>query len=95
MSLVSNPLIQILGEIDDELTNQIFLTKNIDVKIDARKLFQHAKTLNDIILTSQITHENKLMLQKFALTLKDSPTAKNLRYEKQDLERVLANLNDL
>lgn len=95
MSLVSNPLLQILGEIGDELTRQISLAKNTDAKIDARKLSQQAKTLNDVILASQITSENKIMLQKFALTLKDSLTVKSLRYEKQDLERVLANLNDL
>ena len=95
MSLLSNPLMQILGEIDDELTNQISLAKNTDTKINTKKIFQLAKTLNDVILASPITSENKLMLQKFALTLKDSSTAKSLRYEKQDLERVLANLNDL
>ena len=95
MSLVSNPLMQILDEIGDELTNQISLAKETDIKIDSRKLFQHAKILNDIILISQVTSENKLMLQKFALTLKDSSTIKGLRYEKQDFERVLANLNNL
>ncbi|MFB5601607.1 MAG: hypothetical protein HPQ69_01320 [Marine Group I thaumarchaeote] len=92
---MSNALIELLNEINNELTNQISLVKNADAKIDTRKLFQLSKTLNDIILTSEITPENKSMLQKFSLTLQDSSTAKSLRYEKQDLERVISNLKDI
>ncbi len=95
MYLMSNALIELLNEINNELTNQISLVKNADAKIDTRKLFQLSKTLNDIILTSEITPENKSMLQKFSLTLQDSSTAKSLRYEKQDLERVISNLKDI
>jgi cell fate (sporulation/competence/biofilm development) regulator YlbF (YheA/YmcA/DUF963 family) len=92
---MSNALIELLNEINNELTNQISLVKNAGAKIDTRKLFQLSKTLNDIILTSEITPENKSMLQKFSLTLQDSSTAKSLRYEKQDLERVISNLKDI
>ena len=95
MYLMSNALTELLNEINNELTNQISLVKNADAKIDTRKLFQLSKTLNDIILTSEITPENKSMLQKFSLTLQDSSTVKNLRYEKQDLERVISNLKDI
>ena len=95
MYLMSNALIELLNEINNELTNQISLVKNAGAKIDTRKLFQLSKTLNDIILTSEITPENKSMLQKFSLTLQDSSTAKSLRYEKQDLERVISNLKDI
>ena len=95
MSLVSNQITEILNEIGIELANQISLAKNIDTKIDARKLLLQSKTLDDVIMASQITSENKSMLQKFSLTLHDSKTAKSLRYEKQDLERVLANLNNI
>jgi len=35
------------------------------------------------------------MLQKFSLTLQDSSTAQSPRYEKQDLERVLSNINEI
>ena len=92
---MSNTLTELLNEINDELANQISLANSMNKKIDTRKLFQLSKTLNDIILTSEITPENKLMLQKFSLTLQDSSTVKSLRYEKQDLERVLSNLNDI
>ena len=95
MSLVSNALIKILDEINNELISQISLAKNADVKIDTRKLAQQSNSLNDIIMTSELSDENKSMLQKFSLTLQDSSTVKSLRYEKQDLERVFANLNDL
>jgi cell fate (sporulation/competence/biofilm development) regulator YlbF (YheA/YmcA/DUF963 family) len=92
---MSNALIELLNEINNELTNQISLVKNAYAKIDTRKLFQLSKTLNDLILTSEITPESKSMLQKFSLTLQDSSTAKSLRYEKQDLERVISNLKDI
>ena len=92
---MSNALTNLLNEIKHELTNQISLANNIDAKIDARKLGDQSNTLNDILLTSEITQENKSMLQKFSLTLQEGSTVKSLRYEKQDLERVLSNLNDL
>lgn len=95
MVLVSNTITELLNEINNELANQISLAKNIDAKIDTRKLVEQSKTLNGILRTSEITQENKSMLQKFSLTLQDSSTVKSLRYEKQDLERVLSNLNGL
>jgi len=95
MYLMSNALTELLNEINDELANQISLANSMNKKIDTRKLFQLSKTLNNIILTSEITPENKSMLQKFSLTLQDSSTVKSLRYEKQDLERVISNLNDI
>ena len=54
MYLMSNALIELLNEINDELTNQISLVKNADAKIDTRKLFQLSNTLNDLILTSEV-----------------------------------------
>jgi hypothetical protein len=63
---MSNALIELLNEINNELTNQISLVKNADAKIDTRKLFQLSNS-----------------------------TAKSLRYEKQDLERVISNLKDI
>jgi len=95
MHLMSNALTELLNEINNEMTNQISLPKNIDAKIDTRKLVEQSKALNDILRTSEITQENKSMLQKFSLTLQEGSTVKSLRYEKQDLERVLSNLNDL
>ncbi|MDH3313330.1 MAG: hypothetical protein OEM28_09335 [Nitrosopumilus sp.] len=95
MALVSNTLTELLNEINNELANQISLAKNMDAKIDTRKLVEQSKTLNDILQTSEITQENKSMLKKFSLTLQDSSTVKSLRYEKQDLERVLSNLNGI
>lgn len=95
MYLMSNALAELLNEINGELANQISLANSMNKKIDTRKLVQLSKTLNDIILTSEITPENKSMLQKFSLTLQYSSTVKSLRYEKQDLERVLSNLNDI
>jgi len=92
---MSNALTELLNEINDELANQISLANSMNKKIDTRKLIQLSKTLNDIILTSEITPEDKSMLQKFSLTLQDSSTVKSLRYEKQDLERVISNLNDI
>ena len=95
MLLASNSITKILNEIGHELIHQISLAKNIDAKIDTRKLVEQSKALNDILRTSEITQENKSMLQKFSLTLQEGSTVKSLRYEKQDLERVLSNLNDL
>ena len=96
MSLASNLITEILNEIGDELTNQISLTKNTDKKIDSRKLAQQSNTLNNAIMASKLSDENKSMLQKFSLTLvQDDVTIKSLRYEKQDLERVLSNIVNL
>ena len=95
MSLVSHSLTEILNEIGDELANQISLANNIDEKIDTRKLAQQSNALNGVILTSELSDENKSMLLKFSATLvQDNATVKSLRYEKQDLERILSNLND-
>ena len=96
MLLELNKLNEILNEIGNELANQISLAKNTDEKIDTKKLAQQSNILNSIILTSNITEENKSMLQKFSSTLaEDNATVKSLRYENQDLERVLSNLNNL
>ena len=95
MYLMSNALAELLNEINDELANQISLANSMDKKIDARKLVQQSKTLNGVIRTSGLSDENKLMLQKFSLTLQDSSTVKSLRYKKQDLERVLSNINEI
>lgn len=90
-----NLLTKILGQIGNELNNQISLAKNIDEKINTEKLFQQSNLLNKQIIFSDISKEDKLMLQKFSLTLvQGNPTARGLRYERQDLERVLSNLND-
>jgi hypothetical protein len=88
-----NPLSEILNKIGNELTSRISLAKTTD-KIDITTLSQQSKTLNEVILTSEISKENKSMLQKFSRTLQEGTTAKSLRYEKQDLERVISNLND-
>ena len=86
----------ILNQIGTEITNQISLANNIDKKIDSRKLAHQSDTLNAAILTSELSDKDKLMLQKFSLTLvQDDSTIKSLRYEKQDLERVLSNLAHL
>ena len=95
MSFTSNSLIDILDEIKNELMNQISLSNNMDKKIDSRKLLQQSKILDNTIQTSEITKEHKSMLQKFSLTLHDSKTIKNLRYQKQDLGRVIDNLNGI
>lgn len=87
-------LTKILDKIKNELTSKISLAKNTD-RIDITTLSQQSKTLNEVILTSKISKENKSMLQKFSLTLQEGTTAKSLRYEKQDLERVISNLNDI
>ncbi len=91
--MLLNHLTEILDKIGSELATQISLAKNTG-KIDTTKLSLQSKTLNQIITTSEISKENKSMLQKFSLTLQEGITAKSLRYEKQDLERVLSNLND-
>jgi hypothetical protein len=86
----------ILNQIGTDITNQISLADNIDKKIDSRKLAQQSDTLNDAIMTSELSDKDKLMLQKFSLILvQDDSTIKSLRYEKQDLERVLSNLAHL
>ncbi|MDH3279263.1 MAG: hypothetical protein OEL52_04105 [Nitrosopumilus sp.] len=74
MVLVTDILEKLLNEIKNQLTDQISLVKNTEVIIDTRKLFPQTKTLNDIIQTSEITPENKSMLQKFTLTLKEHST---------------------
>ena len=96
MSLVSNSITEILNEIGIELANEISLANNTDNKIDSRKLAQQSDTLNAAIRISELSDENKLMLQKFSLTLvQDDATVKSLRYEKQDLERVLSNIKGI
>lgn len=95
MSPEINELTGILMEIKTELENQISLANTINEKIDIKRLAQKAHELDRIISTSGLSDEEKLMLQKFSETLvQDNATVKSLRYEKQDLERVLSNLND-
>jgi len=90
-----NLLTKILDQIGNELTKQISLSKNMDEKINTEKLFQQSDILNNQIISSNISKEDKLMLQKFSSTLvQGNTTTRGLRYEKQDLERVLSNLND-
>jgi len=91
--MVQNPLTEILEKIENELKNLISIAKTTD-KIDITTLSLQSKTLNGIIQTSEISKENKTMLEKFSLTLQEGNTAKSLRYERQDLERVISNLND-
>jgi len=87
---------EILTQIKNELTNQISLAKNIDEKINTQKLVQQSSILNELIMSSKISKEEKLMLQKFSSSLvQGNPTVRGLRYEKQDLERVVSNLNNL
>lgn len=87
---------EILTQIKNELANQISLAKNMDEKINTQKLVQQSSILNDQIMSSKISKEDKLMLQKFSSSLvQGNPTVKGLRYEKQDLERVVSNLNNL
>ena len=43
--------------------------KRISKKIDSKKLAQQSDTLNDAIRVSELSDKNKLMLQKFSLTL--------------------------
>ena len=93
---MSNALAELLNEINDELANQISLANSMDKKIDARKLVQQSKTLNGVIRTSGLSDDDKSMLEKFSATLvQDNATIKSLRYEKQDLERVLSNINEI
>ncbi|WP_420545306.1 hypothetical protein [Nitrosopumilus sp.] len=93
---MSNALTELLNEINDELVNQISLANSMDKKIDTRKLVQLSHTLNGVISTSGLSDDDKSMLEKFSATLvQDNATIKSLRYEKQDLERVLSNLNDI
>jgi hypothetical protein len=88
-------LTKILYQIENELTKQISLSKNMDEEISTEKLFQQSDILNNQIISSNISKEDKLMLQKFSSTLvQGNATTRGLRYEKQDLERVLLNLND-
>ena len=94
MEPASNTLGELLNEIKNELADQISLVKNTEVIVDTRKLLPQRKALNDIIQTSEITQENKSMLQKFSLTLQDNSTVKSLRYAKQDLERIMSNLKN-
>ena len=96
MSPEINELTGILMEIKTELENQISLANTINEKIDIKRLAQKAHELDRIISNSGLSDEEKLMLQKFSETLvQDNATVKSLRYEKQDLERVLSNLNDI
>jgi len=83
---------KILNEIKNELTNLISLGQNLE-KINSENLSNQTKILNEAIHTSEISEKDKMMLEKFALTLQEGITIKNLRYEKQDLERVLSNLS--
>ena len=86
---------EILTQIKNELNYQISLAKNIDEKINTQKLVQQSSILNDLIISSKISEEDKLMLQKFSSSLvQGNPTVRGLRYEKQDLERVISNLNN-
>lgn len=95
MSDKANSLQTILTEIKTELTNQISSGNNAEKNIDTMKLVQQSKILNDAIIESDLSDKNKKMMQVFALTLiQDNTTVKSLRYEKQDLERVISNLND-
>lgn len=87
---------EILTQIKNELNYQISLAKNMDEKINTQKLVQQSSILNDLIISSKISEEDKLMLQKFSSSLvQGNPTVRGLRYEKQDLERVVSNLNNL
>lgn len=92
-----NSLNSILNEIGHELASQMSWADNhANEKIDITKLAQKAHELDEIVLTSGLSDESKKMLQKFSSTLvQDNATVKGLRYEKQDLERVLANLNGI
>ena len=93
MSQDLNHLTKILNEIKIELTDMISLAKDSD-KIDSKNLSKQTENLNEIIRTSEMSKKDISMLQKFALTLQEGITVKSLRYEKQDLERILSNLND-
>lgn len=86
-----NLLTEILDKIGSELTPSISLAKNID-KIDIKTLSQQSKTLNGIILTSEISKEYKSMLQKFSLTLQEGITV--VCDMKNKIFRVMSNLNN-
>ena len=92
-----NSLNPILNEIGHELASQISWANNhVNEKIEIKKIAQKARELEEIIVTSGFSDENKTMLQKFSSTLvQDNATVKSLRYEKQDLERILSNINDI
>lgn len=92
MSTDLDTITKILNEIKNELTNMISLGQNLE-KINSENLSNQTKILNETIHTSEISEKDKMMLEKFALTLQEGITIKNLRYEKQDLERVLSNLS--
>lgn len=90
-----NALTEILEQIGNELTNQISLAKNTEYKINTGKLALQSDILNHKIFESKISAENKSSLQKFSASLiQDNTSIKSLRYEKQDLERVVYNLNN-
>lgn len=86
----------ILHEIGNELASLISRTaNNANEKINIKKLAQNARKLDDVIPASGLSEGDKTMLQKFSSTLvQDNATVNALRYEKQDLERVLSNIND-
>jgi hypothetical protein len=95
MSDKTNSLQTILIDIKTELTNQIASGNNDSKNIDNMKLVEQSKNLDGIVNDSDLSSKNKKMMHAFALTLiQDNTTVKSLRYEKQDLERVLSNLND-
>ena len=78
------------------ISHQISLAKNMDEKINMKTISQKSHDLDKIITLSNLSDEDKLMLQKFSATLvQGNVTIKNLRYEKQDLERILSNLQDV
>ena len=93
MSTNFNNITKILNEIKNELTMLISLGENSE-QTNSKNLFNQTNSLNEAIHTSKISEKNKSMLEKFALTLQEGITVKSLRYEKQDLERILSNLND-
>ncbi|MCA9828397.1 MAG: hypothetical protein KC444_08455 [Nitrosopumilus sp.] len=82
---------KILNEIRTDLTSLITLGKNTE-KTDS-KILNHADDLNEAVRASEISEKDKTMLERFAMTLQEGTTVKSLRYERQDLERILANLN--
>jgi len=89
-----NSVNDILNKIRNELNNQLTLGKNMDTKIDPKMLWKQSSILREIVLTSKISEEDQIMLRKFSLTLQKGQDAKSLRYEKQDLERILCNLKN-
>ncbi|MEX0861346.1 hypothetical protein [Nitrosopumilus sp.] len=95
MSDKANSLQTILIDIKTELTNQILSGSNDGKNIDTGKLALQSKILSDTVIESNLSDKNKKMMQAFVLTLiQDNTTVRSLRYEKQDLERVMSNLND-